>query len=854
MTNRKQGAMTKFPQIDPNPKREFLGSKLIRGVDLVSLHRGWPVAFMLAIITLISVAVASGQIATEQVVPSVIKYSGALADADGRPLTEPVELTFSLYKTEQGGAALWMESQRVETDKQGNYTVTLGSTTAAGLPATLFAAGEARWLGVQISGQAEQPRVMLLAVPYAMKAGDAETLGGLPASAFMQTGAVSNNASTAVSSPSTPPTTMVAGTSPSTSNVTTTGGTVATIPVFTTSTNIQNSLLTQNGTVGVNVAGRLNLPSNGSATATAGKNSRPEDFVASSFNSSTGAAVAQTFQLQAEPAGNNTASPSGTLSLLFGSGTSAPAETGLKINSKGLISFATGQTFPGTGNGTITGVTAGTGLTGGGTTGNVTLTLDATNVVSGVTAGTDLTGGGTGGVVTLNLDTTKVPQLKSNNVFAGTQQFANTGIGMVPSSTSYTPLSVGTANSFGTWVAISNTSTGGHTWNIISAGGANAEGAGNLGITDLTGKSTIWLEGNTNTGNLTATGNGLSYGLTVVSPNYFAELLQGPESGVGAGLEFQTTGTNGMSWQILNTGATSAQGANKLNFRNDSNGVDVMTLYADGHVNLNVPYYILGAQLQATGGDSSYPLAGVSGQGANGSTYVSGDGILGFGGSGPGDGSGGRFWGGNQGYGGDGITATAGSGNAGTFKGDVSITGNLSKGGGSFKIDHPLDPANKYLYHSFVESPDMMNIYNGIVVLDSNGEAVVQMPKWFSALNREFRYQLTCIGGFAPVYIAEELANNQFKVGGGRPGMKVSWQITGIRQDAWANAHRIPVEEEKNERERGFYLHPELYGQPDEKQIEWARHPEMMRRVKQLRAQQTAGAKPTVVTTAASGK
>ncbi len=291
-----------------------------------------------------------------------------------------------------------------------------------------------------------------------------------------------------------------------------------------------------------------------------------------------------------------------------------------------------------------------------------------------------------------------------------------------------------------------------------------------------------------------------------------------------------------MSWQILNTGDTSAQGANKLNFRNDSNGIDVMTLYADGHVNLNVPYYILGAQLQAAGGDSSYPLAGVSGQGADGSTIVSGDGILGFGGSGPGDGSGGQFWGGDQGYGGDGITATAGSGNAGTFKGDVSITGNLSKAGGSFKIDHPLDPANKYLYHSFVESPDMMNIYNGIVLLDSNGEAVVQMPNWFSALNREFRYQLTCIGGFAPVYIAEELANDGFKIGGGRAGMKISWQITGIRHDAWADAHRIPVEEEKNDRERGFYLHPELYGQPDEKQIEWARHPDLMRRAKHLRA------------------
>jgi hypothetical protein len=129
--------------------------------------------------------------------------------------------------------------------------------------------------------------------------------------------------------------------------------------------------------------------------------------------------------------------------------------------------------------------------------------------------------------------------------------------------------------------------------------------------------------------------------------------------------------------------------------------------------------------------------------------------------------------------------------------GNVDVLGTLSKGGGSFKIDHPLDPANKYLYQSFVESPDMMNIYNGVATLSKHGDAVVQLPQWFNALNRDFRYQLTCIGGFAPVYIASEVSGNQFKIGGGRPGMKVSWQVTGIRQDAFANEHRIPVEEDK---------------------------------------------------------
>lgn len=176
-------------------------------------------------------------------------------------------------------------------------------------------------------------------------------------------------------------------------------------------------------------------------------------------------------------------------------------------------------------------------------------------------------------------------------------------------------------------------------------------------------------------------------------------------------------------------------------------------------------------------------------------------------------------------YRGTGVYGSSQSGLAGYFTGNVRVTGSLSKGGGSFKIDHPLDPANKYLSHSFVESPDMLNIYNGNVALDHNGEAVVELPEWFGALNRDFRYQLTCVGGFAPIYVAEKIRDNRFKIAGGRAGLEVSWQVTGIRQDAWANAHRIPVEEMKPEPERGRYLHPTVYEQPEEKGIELARRP-----------------------------
>lgn len=184
---------------------------------------------------------------------------------------------------------------------------------------------------------------------------------------------------------------------------------------------------------------------------------------------------------------------------------------------------------------------------------------------------------------------------------------------------------------------------------------------------------------------------------------------------------------------------------------------------------------------------------------------------------------------------GNGVEGFSTSGKAGKFFGDVEITGNISKGGGSFKIDHPLDPENKYLYHSFVESPDMMNVYNGNVTTDENGQAVVSLPDYFEALNRDFRYQLTVIGQFAQAIVASEMKDARFIISTSAPNVKVSWQVTGIRQDAWANNHRIKTEEEKPEQERGFYLHPEAHGKSEERGIEWARRPELMQRVKEMR-------------------
>jgi hypothetical protein len=162
---------------------------------------------------------------------------------------------------------------------------------------------------------------------------------------------------------------------------------------------------------------------------------------------------------------------------------------------------------------------------------------------------------------------------------------------------------------------------------------------------------------------------------------------------------------------------------------------------------------------------------------------------------------------------------------AGYFNGTVSIQGALSKTSGSFKIDHPLDPSNKYLYHSFVESPDMMNVYNGNVVTDDHGRATVTLPDYFMALNKDFRYQLTVIGQFAQAVIGRKIDNGQFDIHTDKPDVEVSWQVTGIRQDAFAEAHRVPTTLDKPADELGTYLHPEVHGQPATKALHYGRAP-----------------------------
>jgi trimeric autotransporter adhesin len=571
-------------------------------------------------------------------VPRLIRYAGVARDLSGKPLSGTVGITFSLYADQTGDAVLWTEIQNVQADASGHYSVLLGSTKPDGLPAEIFASEQARWIGVQIEQQTEQARALLVSAPYALKAADAETLGGLPPSAFMKVPANAGQSSPNTPAPeATSPTSVIGN---KTSNVTTTGGAAKKIPMFTTATNIQNSVISEKGSD-------------------------------------------------------------------IGIGTAAPTHV-LEVNA-----------------------------------GKATVAEMAL-----VSTGTDAA------------------------------------------------------------ISLKNTASGGIEYWIDSGSGTAGIGKGNFAIWDNTHLSArfvvdsvgrVGIATKTPGSQLEVDSQSVSYGgLTATGGN-------APAGDTSAG----------------STGITANGGNGDLTRDAQGNG---------------------GAGLVANGGEStSLPGTGVIANGGFGQdSGEGGNGIIATGQGEPnGDGSGGIFSGGNFGGFGDGVDAVAGSGFAGSFTGDVSISGNLSKGGGSFKIDHPLDPANKYLYHSFVESPDMKNIYDGVAILDANGEASIQMPKWFGALNRDFRYQLTCIGAFAPVYVAEELANNRFKIAGGRAGMRISWQVTGIRQDAWANAHRIPVEETKNARERGFYLHPELYGAPAERQVEWARHPRLMKSMQQKQAMKT---------------
>ena len=164
--------------------------------------------------------------------------------------------------------------------------------------------------------------------------------------------------------------------------------------------------------------------------------------------------------------------------------------------------------------------------------------------------------------------------------------------------------------------------------------------------------------------------------------------------------------------------------------------------------------------------------------------------------------------------------ASGGSANYAMFSdGNMHVNGTMSASAKSFKIDDPIDPANKYLFHSCIESDEMVNIYSGNVTTDASGDATVSLPAYFNALNKDCRYQLTVIGSFAQAMVAKEVSGNFFVIKTNQPNVKVSWQITGVRNDVWAQAHPMVAEVEKETANKGKYLNAKEYGQSEENRI-----------------------------------
>ena len=341
------------------------------------------------------------------------------------------------------------------------------------------------------------------------------------------------------------------------------------------------------------------------------------------------------------------------------------------------------------------------------------------------------------------------------------------------------------------------------------------DGKNSTAYVSTTGPNTIAGNNNSNP-ILSVTQSGSQNGVfaTTASTDFGEAALNGRAGAAGPTIN-SVAGVFGSSATGRGVIGSSTDNDGVIGFSTNGTGVDGQSANGNGVEGLAVA--TSGVVYGVHGTTNSPGGAGVYGYNSSNGIGVRGESADYIGVWGKSDGAYGIYGRSNRTSGSYGIYGSVASGTntyAGYFNGNVNVNGVLSKSSGSFKIDHPLDPENKYLYHSFVESPDMMNVYNGNVTLDANGEAWVQLPNYFEALNKDFRYQLTPIGGPGPnLYIAEQVQGNTFKIAGGAPNLQVSWQVTGIRQDPYANANRIAVEEDKPEAERGTYLHPDEYGQ-----------------------------------------
>jgi hypothetical protein len=743
-------------------------------------------------------------------VPRLIQFSGTLKDSASRPVAGVASVTFAIYNEQNNGTALWSETQNVLADASGHYSVLLGAATANGVPADLFGTGESRWLGIAIVRQPEAPRVLLASVPYALKAGDSDTLGGLPASSYVTTQqlaarsttpVVSGGGSTIIATPGVASANAAEATTTGTQSVIqanpTGSGATDYIPLWTSGSNLGDSLLFQTGgKVGIGTTtpaatldinggeilrgGYYEYPEDTATASNGGKQSHSFQWLSSVFNSSSGTAVNPAFGFRAIPLNNDTSNPSAKLDLFYGLGgpTGTINDLGLSINSTGVITFVPGQTFNGVSE-TLTGnlnLPTTTGPNSG------VITLGGYPFINDMAGNENLfIGVDAGGAFQSNGNSSYNTAVGSLALYSNTSGVNNVAIGgeaLRANTSGRFNVAVGTGAAAGITTGQLNTSMGEESFQANTTGSSNVAIGFFTGAMNTTGSNNTFLGANANAG-----AEDLTYATAIGSAAIVGEsnaIVLGP-AGSGAPAVGIGTAAPTHTLDVVDRGTGSA------------------AIYASSTVVADTAVYGISTA--------------ASGVGSNGGFFSSasplGSGVVGSNLSG---GYGGYFQGNNY--------AGYFAGNVGV-SGNLGISGTLTKGGGSFKIDDPIDPANKYLSHSFVESPDMMNIYNGIVTLDAHGTATVEMPEWFQALNRDFRYTLTAIGSPAPkIYIAEQISGNQFKIAGGKKGQKISWMVTGIRHDAWANAHRIPNEEEKPANEQGKYLHPELFGAGPDKAVD----------------------------------
>jgi hypothetical protein len=687
-----------------------------------------------------SPAIETSQVASvpsAAVVPQQVHFGGALPNRAG----DTVEAVFRIYSGAEGGEPLWTETQKISVALDGSYTVLLGAASAQGLPQTVFGSGQARWLGVTVERGEEQERTPLASAPYAMKAGDAQTLGGLPAGSFVTQAQLVATAQALAARASAEMTPLVAPTGTGTTNY---------VPLWTSSSNLGNSMLYQSSSkiglgttsplaplhvVGPNSSGTSVVIQGGGGlgalkvgadvnantlTPSVRKLARitMPDWAADSLNvmllsgditgannsdlyfggTPGGTQYAATGLHFVTAATGTTTGGSEQMTLTgagsLGIGTQTPAAK-LEVNGTakfdGNITFASTQTFPvkGTGGGTITGVTAGAGLT----------------------------GGGTSGTVTLNVNTGSIPTLSGNNSFTGSDTFVES---------LYEDLDINIDNA--------NDNQGGVSPGV-RFGNASGEGIASQRVAG--GDNQYGLDFFTGYARAMSIASNGSVGIGAVG-----------EPGIGLSV---IAGTNNNAGYFQ-----SAQNASTLYIENDSSNNEP-TVFAIGDAG----------------------------------TYCAIDNT-----------------------------------------GDLDCEGTVSGSSKDFKIDHPLDPANKYLQHTSVESSEMMNIYSGNVTTDELGVATITLPDWFEAENGDFRYQLTTIGRDAHAWVSQEVLNGQFKISTNATNVKVSWQITAVRQDSYAKAHPLVVEQDKPAAERGLYRHPELFGQSKEKGIGWARKSEQINAAK----------------------